>query len=135
MTEKKTEKTEKKQRGAPKQFLFKKGESGNPNGRPPGTFSLLTLLKNKLQEIPKDQQKSYAEGLINSMLNKAINEGDSQTQKLIWNYIEGLPQGALDITTLGEKIEGVLVLPEREFKNKHNENSVETPAETSESAS
>ena len=61
---KSVEKTAPKQRkviGRP----FPKGVSGNPDGRPPGTFSLLTLLKQELQKVPEGQdKKTYADLII-----------------------------------------------------------------------
>lgn len=73
------------------------GNTANPHGRPPGEFNLTSLVKNKLQEIPKGQQKSYAIQLIEKMLDQAIRKGDTATQKLIWNYIEGLPRQTIGL--------------------------------------
>lgn len=87
-------KQKKRGRGAPPEFLFKKGQSGNPEGRPAGSFSLLTLLKQKLQEIPeeyKEDKKTYADLIVERMLADSIKKGDQQQIKLIWNYIEGMP--------------------------------------------
>ena len=78
---------------------FKKGQSGNPDGRPPGTFSLTTMLRNEIQKVPEGQKLSYAEAFLRKMLSKAINEGDHASQKLIMNYLEGLPQMKMDITS------------------------------------
>lgn len=49
--EEETDKTENKQNDKP--WLFKKGQSGNPNGRPKGTFSLKTYAKKYLEEMFK----------------------------------------------------------------------------------
>lgn len=81
---------------------FKKGKSGNPNGRPPGTFSLKSILQQEIQRQPKGKKLSYAMALIKKQLHQAIIDGDAQTQKLIWNYIEGMP--IQDITSGGEKL-------------------------------
>ncbi len=105
------QKQEKKVRGVP----FKKGQSGNPAGRPPGSISLLTILKQILDDVVKDpkniDKKTYARLLVEKQLKQAIDNGNEQVQKLIWNYIEGLPKGSFDVTSLGEKIEGVVILP------------------------
>jgi len=78
-----------------KDTKFKKGQSGNPKGRPKDSFSLLTILKRELQAIPPEykgkERKQYAELLIKRQLHKAIIEGDEQSIKLIWNYVEGTP--------------------------------------------
>lgn len=95
---KKAETTAKKQQKKVVGVPFKKGQSGNPKGRPVGTFSLITLLKNKLAEVPQGQKKTFAEALVVKMLDQAINEGDAQTQRLILNYIEGMPKQDVGFT-------------------------------------
>ena len=78
---------------------FKKGNPGG--GRTKGTFSLLSILKRDLQKIPPElkgkERKTYADILIKKQLHKAIVEGDEQSIKLIWNYIEGQPKGSLEL--------------------------------------
>jgi len=39
----------------------------------------------------------YADMLVKKQLHKAIIEGDEQSIKLIWNYVEGVPKGNLEI--------------------------------------
>ncbi|MCX6718423.1 MAG: DUF5681 domain-containing protein [Candidatus Staskawiczbacteria bacterium] len=79
-----------------KPWLFKKGQSGNPNGRPSGSVSITAEIKKKLQEIPEGQQKSYLELLINRILKQAVVDGNEQMIKQIWNYIDGPPRQAED---------------------------------------
>ena len=78
-------------------MTFVKGQSGNPKGRPKGSFTNLTrLLKEKLQDVPDGKKESYAELLIKSILHKALIEKDHQSQKLIINYVDGLPRQSID---------------------------------------
>ena len=81
-----------------KPWLFKKGQSGNPNGRPTGSVSITAEIKKKLQEIPDGQQKSYLELLINRILKQAVVDGNEQMIKLCWNYLEGLPKEDVRVT-------------------------------------
>lgn len=37
-------------KGAPEQYWFKPGQSGNPAGRPPGSYSFKTMVKQKIRE-------------------------------------------------------------------------------------
>jgi len=76
---------------------FAKGNLGGP-GRPKG-LSITALVKAELDKAPEGEESTYAELLIRQLLKKAIVEGDSSTQKLIWNYIDGLPQASLDVTS------------------------------------
>ncbi len=77
--------------GPPEEFRWKKGESGNPAGRPVGSVSITAEIKKKLQEIPDGQQKSYLELLINRILKQAVVDGNEQMIKQIWSYIDGPP--------------------------------------------
>jgi len=98
-----SDKTEEKQTDKP--WLFKKGESGNPNGRPKDSFSLITILKAELQKCPEGQdRKTYADLLIQRILKKAISDGDDAQIKNILQYIEGMPKQNLDLTSKDERI-------------------------------
>lgn len=76
---------------------FEKGQSGNPAGRPPGSISITTEIKKRLQEVPEGQQKSYLELLINRILKLGVVDGNEQMIKAIWNYIDGLPNQKLNL--------------------------------------
>ena len=87
------------------QGKFLPGVSGNPYGRPPGSgISITTEIKKKLQEIPEGKNKTYLHYLIEQILKKAVIEGDQQTIKQIWNYIDGMPQQNTDITSGGKPL-------------------------------
>ena len=76
---------------------FVQGNLGGP-GRPKG-LSITSLVRAELDKAPEGDESTYAELLIRQLLKKAIVDGDSSTQKLIWNYIDGLPQASLDVTS------------------------------------
>jgi len=84
---------------------FKPGQSGNPAGRPPGSVSITTEIKKKLDEVPEGQKKTYLELLINRILKQAVVDGDVQMAKTIWSYVDGMPKQSTDITSGGEKID------------------------------
>ena len=87
------------------QGKFLPGVSGNPNGRPPGSgISITTEIKKKLAEIPEGKNKTYLHYLIEQILKKAVIEGDQQTIKQIWNYIDGMPLQNTDITSGGKPL-------------------------------
>jgi vacuolar-type H+-ATPase subunit E/Vma4 len=74
----------------------------NPNGRPKGARSFTTKVREALEKIAEGKDYSYEEALIKSIMKNAIVDGDQATQRLIWNYLDGMP--AQDITSGGEKI-------------------------------
>lgn len=87
-----TAKTEKKQRSLANLKPFKKGQSGNPKGKPKGTISITQEIKKKLLTCPKGKEKNYLEYMVDMILQKAIIEGDETMLKLIWNYTDGMPK-------------------------------------------
>lgn len=80
---------------------FKEGDKNiNRQGRPKGAISLTAILKEKLKEMPPaktpKERKTNAEILVTQMMGKA-KEGDLQTQKLFWSYVDGMPRETKDI--------------------------------------
>jgi len=97
---------------------YKEGNSGGP-GRTEGSgISITTEIKRKLQEKPEGENKAtYLDLLIKRILKKAVVEGDTQTIKQIWNYIDGLPKGTIDLE--GEMTQNIkLGDDEKELLNK-----------------
>jgi len=70
---------------------FPRGVSGNPSGRPVGTKNLTTKVREALEKIAEGEDYTYEEAFIKSILKKAILDGDTSTQRLIWNYLDGMP--------------------------------------------
>jgi hypothetical protein len=69
--------------------LFKPGQSGNPNGRPKGTFSIVGMIKDKLQEKPEGQKETYAQLMVKKYFHKALVEGDDKTLRDLIDRIDG----------------------------------------------
>lgn len=75
-------------------WLYKKGQSWNPWGRPKGSISLKTYLRNKFDAMTDDEREAFFEWM---------NKID------LWKMVEGMPQASTDITSKGESIQPLLV--------------------------
>jgi len=71
---------------------FKPGQSGNLNGRPKKGYSITEWFKEMLASKPE-----VKDALGKSIIKKAL-EGDSAAQRLVWNYMDGMPKQKADIT-------------------------------------
>tara|TARA_Y100000310_G_C20658866_1_gene803556 strand:+ start:905 stop:1246 length:342 start_codon:yes stop_codon:yes gene_type:complete len=78
--------------------LWKKGESGNPNGRPKGSISVVSALKRELAKVPEGEKKTYLELLVKRIMKKGIVDGDVSMIKDIINRVDGMPKENVDIT-------------------------------------
>jgi len=81
-----------------KKNIWKKGESGNPKGRPKGSVSIVEALKNKLEEVPDGQKKTYLELLVLRYMKNAVQDGDSRLIRDLINRVDGMPMQKQEIT-------------------------------------
>jgi len=63
----------------------------NREGRPQGSKNFTTKVREALEKIAEGEDYTYEEAFIKSILKKAIVDGDSSIQRLIWNYLDGMP--------------------------------------------
>ena len=76
-------------------WLFKKGQSGNPSGRPKGTKSLKSYASEMLLAMTDEERQAFLEGI---------------DKKTIWEMSEGKAKQDLDIS--GEVTSKIIKLDE-----------------------
>lgn len=95
----KNQNSDKTPKKSPKDNLrppWKKGQSGNPKGRPVGSYSIVDVIRRKLMELTPDNKRTFMEALGDKIISGAMN-GSEASQRLILNYLEGMPKQGLDI--------------------------------------
>ena len=99
-----TDKTVAKQHDHLKAHQFKKGQSGNPNGRPKGTRSIPDMLmKIGSEEGTKDGQYSKLEVVLRRVFEYAL-EGKSWAVEFIADRTEGKVRQELQVVMMPEVI-------------------------------
>jgi len=93
---------------------FTKGMVGNPNGRPLKGETITDLVREYLRkEVPDGKKLTYKDLFVKKVLEKAY-KGDMQAIKLLWNYIDGMPnqpytgdvEGEININIIKKMING-----------------------------
>lgn len=77
-------------------FKFKKGQTGNPNGRPKGSLrDIKEVLKDLLSQEKNNSQ--LIDGLMTVVVNKAL-KGDLKAVEMLLSYTYGKPTQKTEIT-------------------------------------
>lgn len=77
---------------------FEPGQSGNPNGRPKKGYSITEWFREMLDSKPE-----VKDAIGKSIMKKAL-EGDTAAQKMVWQYMDGMPKQSTDITSNGQSL-------------------------------
>lgn len=100
----------------PKHSQFKKGKSGNPDGRPKEIPELKTLLAEVLSDIHTSTGKSNAEAILRSLMQKAL-KGDVRACEVLLERGWGKVMQQMNLSGTV----GVTDLSESELDNKIQE--------------
>jgi len=109
---------QKKRRGAPPEYLFKPGQSGNPAGRPKGSKNFTTLFEKAVKDVAKKLELGEDPDSVEiEIIKRGIKEalaGKYPFYKDIFDRVYGQPKSNVDITSGDEKISINIV----DFKDK-----------------
>ena len=101
--------------------MFKKGQSGNPNGRPKLSEALATEVRELLDLKYKESDKSNRRVMIEKAIQEAINGNQGFFDKIMDRAYGKAPQQT-DITTDGESLNQELSIVFKEIANKSRNN-------------
>ena len=75
---------------------WKKGQTGNPNGRPKKGFAITEWIRKELAKKDPDKKLSYLELFAMNLVRSAIN-GDPTARKIVMQYVDGMPVQKVDL--------------------------------------
>jgi hypothetical protein len=121
----------------PKHAQFKKGESGNLNGRPKGTLNLATVLERTLREevvINENGRRKVItklEAAITQLVNKAAS-GDGHAMRYLCHLVMSAEERSVAIaptTEFSEADQKVMANILKRFQSSHMEGNNEADPE------
>ncbi len=82
---------------------WKKGQSGNPNGRPPKPSSIISILKEELRKPSGLKEGESWEQAIVRLWLAMVGDGDMKALKELLDRIYGKPAESLQLSGPGGK--------------------------------
>lgn len=95
---------------------FKPGQSGNPKGAPKRDWTWSGVLQKAVEQSTKDKKgkKHKVKELVAQSLLNQVYKGNVLAIKALMERMDGYPMQSTDLTSDGEKVEGVVVFrPEK----------------------
>lgn len=96
----------------------KRPQDINKDGAPKGNRHMSTRLMEAITAISDQDGTQDDKAILKALISNA-KKGDVQSIKLIFNYLDGLPTQAIDVTSQGEKLEGVTITMVNATGDKH----------------
>lgn len=102
---------------------FKKGQSGNPNGRPKGSLNRSTIVKRWLSAledstnpITREKESMSQEDIITLALIKKARKGDTQAYKALMDSGYGAPKQEIKTVDSPSEVKVTIVKGNRKKK-------------------
>ena len=107
---------------------FKTGFSGNPTGAGrKGSFSIMTLIRKKMEEIPNGQTEEWKEQIAKIILDEAVTKRNPKILQLIVEYMDGKPRQTIELDTNEESVNSLTDLLRQLSKQKDGAQPEPTP--------
>jgi len=104
-----------KSKGKPRGGSFKKGQSGNPNGRPKKGTALTDILSLNLDKADKSG-KLLREAIAEKLIDAALN-GDIIALKYVFDRLDGKPKESVELSGI-ETSKVHIYLPDNDRSDK-----------------
>lgn len=93
-------------------YKFPKGVSGNPNGRPKREWTWAGLIEDAMEE--QDETGIPYKKTVTRKLRQLAKAGDITAIKEVMNRMDGMPTQQTDLTSKGDKLEGLVIIKDKE---------------------
>lgn len=107
---------------------FKKGQSGNPAGKKPGTLSFKTIINkwlNAKMDEPNPEtgevEKMTLGDIITIRQIQKAKKGDTRAYEVLKDHVEAKPKQGIDLTSAGESLAGKEIVFKRYAGKKDDE--------------
>lgn len=111
--------------------LFLPGNPGGP-GRPKGSFSIMTIIRQKMDEIPVGQVKEWKSQIADILLEEAVVKRNMKALEMIVEYMDGKPKQTIDVDVNKENVDSLtnLLREMSKIDGRSTTDTDSTPAES-----
>ncbi len=84
---------------------LKPGAVLNPGGKPKGAFSIMTIIRKKMEEIPIGQTQSWRDQIAGIILDEVVVKRNPRIIQMLVEYMDGKPKQNIEIDANKESVD------------------------------